>query len=94
MRARREGRPTAELLVLYVRERFLYRPLISGHGSQLVLEGGMLLAAFDEGRPTADIDLLATAVADEVETISPSYDRCSPSKSTTASSSLTERGPR
>ena len=30
----------------------------------------MLLAAFDERRPTADVDLLATAVANDVETIS------------------------
>lgn len=69
-RARREGRPTDELLVLYVLERFLYRLSISSHRSQLVLKGGMLLAAFDERRPTADVDLLATAVANDVETIS------------------------
>jgi hypothetical protein len=30
----------------------------------------MLLAAFDERRPTADVDLLATAIANDVETIS------------------------
>lgn len=69
-RARREGRPTDELLVLYILERFLYRLSVSGHRSRLVLKGGMLLAAFDERRPTADVDLLATAVANDVETIS------------------------
>ncbi len=69
-RARREGRPTDELLVLYVLERFLYRLSTSSHRSQLVLKGGMLLAAFDERRPTADVDLLATAIANDVETIS------------------------
>lgn len=68
-RARREGRPTDELLVLYVLERFLYRLSTSSHRSQLVLKGGMLLGAFDERRPTADVDLLATAVANDVETI-------------------------
>jgi hypothetical protein len=69
-RARREGRPTDEFLVLYILERFLYRLSISSHRSQLVLKGGMLLAAFDERRPTADVDLLATAIANDVETIS------------------------
>lgn len=69
-KARREGRPTDELLVLYVLERFLYRLSISDHRDRLVLKGGMLLAAFDERRPTADVDLLATAIANEVATIS------------------------
>lgn len=69
-KARREGRPTDELLILYLLERFLYRVSISAHRSQLVLKGGMLLAAFDERRPTADVDLLATAIANEVATIS------------------------
>ena len=58
-RARSEGRPTGELLVLYVLERFLYRLSVSEHRDRLVLKGGMLLAAFDERRPTGDVDLLA-----------------------------------
>jgi predicted nucleotidyltransferase component of viral defense system len=69
-RARRERRPTDELLVLYVLERFLYRLSVSDYRSRLVLKGGMLLAAFDERRPTADVDLLATAIANDVEVIS------------------------
>ncbi len=69
-KARREGRPTDELLVLYVLERFLFRLSISAHRRQLVLKGGMLLAAFDERRPTADVDLLAQAIANDVDTIS------------------------
>ena len=69
-RARREGRPTDELLVLYVLERFLYRLSISDYRSRLVLKGGMLLAAFDERRPTADVDLLAQAISNNVEVIS------------------------
>jgi predicted nucleotidyltransferase component of viral defense system len=68
-RARREGRPTGELLLLYVLERFLYRLSRSDHRSQLVLKGGMLLAAFDERRPTADIDLLARSAPNDVGTI-------------------------
>ena len=61
-KARREGRPTDELLLLYVLERFLYRLAMSQHRHRLVLKGGMLLAAFDERRPTADVDVLARAV--------------------------------
>lgn len=69
-RARREGRPTDELFVLYVHERFLYRLSISYHRDRLVLKGGMLLAAFDERRPTGDVDLLARSIANDVEAIS------------------------
>ncbi|WP_088320402.1 nucleotidyl transferase AbiEii/AbiGii toxin family protein [Kineosporia sp. R_H_3] len=59
-RARRQGRPTQELLVLYALERFLARLAASPHASAFVLKGGMLLAAFDARRPTVDADLLAT----------------------------------
>jgi len=69
-RARREGRPTDELLVLYVLERFLYRLSISEHRDRLVLKGGMLLAAFDERRPTGDVDLLARSIVNDVDSIS------------------------
>ena len=69
-RARDEGRPTDELFVLYVLERFLYRLSISDHRNRLVLKGGMLLAAFDDRRPTADVDFLALSIANEVEVIS------------------------
>lgn len=68
-RARREGRPTDELLVLYVLERFIYRVSVSAHRDRLVLKGGMLLAAFDERRPTADVDLLARQVSNDVEAV-------------------------
>jgi hypothetical protein len=51
-KARAEARGTDELLVLYVLERFLYRLSISEFRDQFVLKGGMLLAAFDERRPT------------------------------------------
>ena len=68
-RARAEGRPTDELLVLYVLERFLYRLSVSPHQDRLILKGGMLLAALNQRRPTRDVDLLATAVANDVDTI-------------------------
>ncbi len=59
-RARREGRPTQELLVLYALERFLARLAMSPHAGAFILKGGMLLAAFDARRATVDADLLAT----------------------------------
>lgn len=68
-RARREGRPTDELLVLYILERFLFRLSRSEHRGRLLLKGGMLLAAFDERRPTANVDLLARMVTNDVEVI-------------------------
>jgi predicted nucleotidyltransferase component of viral defense system len=68
-RARREGRPTDELIVLYVLERFLFRLGRSDHRDRLVLKGGMLLAVFEERRPTGDVDLLARSTANEVDTI-------------------------
>lgn len=56
--------------MLYVLERFLYRLSVSDHRDNFVLKGGMLLAVFDDRRPTADVDLLARAIANEVEPIS------------------------
>ncbi len=69
-RARRDGRPTDELLVLYVLERFLYRLSRSSLRDRLILKGGMLLAALDQRRPTGDVDLLARDVANDVGTVS------------------------
>jgi hypothetical protein len=42
--ARRRGRPTQEMLLTYVLERFLFRLSRSAYRDQLVLKGGMLLA--------------------------------------------------
>jgi hypothetical protein len=65
-RARREGRGTQELLVLYVVERWLARLAASPYAETFVLKGGMLLAAYDARRPTADADTLARGLrADE-----------------------------
>jgi hypothetical protein len=58
------------LLVLYVLERFLFRLSVSQHRSRMVLKGGMLLAAFDNRRPTADVDLLARSTHNGAEAIS------------------------
>lgn len=64
-RARREGRLTQELLVLYVLERFLARLAASDHTDAFVLKGGMLLAVMEARRPTTDADLLATHLAND-----------------------------
>ena len=68
-KARTEGRGTDELLVLYVLERFLYRLSISEHRDRFALKGGMLLAAFDERRPTRDVDLLGLAITNDTESV-------------------------
>jgi hypothetical protein len=57
-RAKRDGRSTDELLVFYVLERFLYRVTQSHYADQLVLKGGLLLAALGARRATRDADLL------------------------------------
>lgn len=68
-RARAEGRGTQELLTLYVAERWLARLSASPYRDQFVLKGGMLLAAFDARRPTADMDALARGFANDVATV-------------------------
>jgi hypothetical protein len=64
-RARRERRPTQELLTLYVLERWLARLAVSSYAAMFVLKGGMLLAALDARRPTADADLLARQLSND-----------------------------
>lgn len=68
-RARRERRGTQELLTLYVVERWLARLSASPYADQFVLKGGMLLAAFDARRPTADADALARNFANHEATV-------------------------
>ncbi len=60
--ARRSGRPTDELIQLYALECFLDRVGRSEFAKNLVLKGGVLLAALDARRPTRDIDLAAQAL--------------------------------
>jgi predicted nucleotidyltransferase component of viral defense system len=67
--ARRRGRPTQELLLTYVLERFLFRLSRSGYRDQLVLKGGMLIAVLGNRRATGDVDLLALAIDNDVATI-------------------------
>ena len=64
-RARRERRGTQELLTMYVLERFLARLAASPYATDFVLKGGLLLAALNARRPTADADLLATRLAND-----------------------------
>jgi hypothetical protein len=68
-RARREGRGTEELLTLYVVERRLARLSASRYAEQFVLKGGMLLAANDARRPTADVDALARHIPNDEDTV-------------------------
>ncbi len=56
-RARKDGRGTEELLVLYAHEGFLRRLSLSDHRHALVLKGGMLMAVLHARRPTRDADL-------------------------------------
>lgn len=65
--AKKAGRATAEYLRLYALEGFLARLAASPHARHLVLKGGVLLAAYDLRRPTADIDFAALAQSREVE---------------------------
>lgn len=68
-RARDDGRPTDELLVLYALEGFLARLSASPDCDDFVLKGGMLLAAFGTRRPTRDVDMQAQAIANDVDVI-------------------------
>ncbi|MEO7016080.1 MAG: nucleotidyl transferase AbiEii/AbiGii toxin family protein [Leifsonia sp.] len=64
--ARREGRDPAEYITLYALEGFLARLAISEHAGELVLKGGVLMAAFAARRPTRDIDFAATGFANDI----------------------------
>ena len=63
------GRTTAEYLRLYALEGFLLRLANSPHKNTFVLKGGVLLAAYELRRPTADIDLAAIQTPNEVESV-------------------------
>lgn len=67
--ARDLGRPTDELLTLYVMEGFIARAAESVYSEQLVLKGGMLISAFAERRPTRDIDLQALRIPNDTESL-------------------------
>lgn len=67
--ARRQDRDTQELLTLYALERLLARIAVSQHSQRLVLKGGMLLAAFDQRRPTRDLDVQARQLPNDIEVV-------------------------
>lgn len=64
-KARAEGRRTDELLQLAALEAFVDRLSRSARGDQLVLKGGVLLAAYDARRPTKDVDLAAGSLSNQ-----------------------------
>ena len=68
-KARRDGRPNAELQQLYVLEGFLARLAGSPYRERFVLKGGVLLAAFGTRRPTRDVDFQALHVASDTATV-------------------------
>ncbi len=68
-RARAERRGTQEFLTLYVVERWLARLSVSPHADKFVIKGGVLLAAYQARRPTADLDALARSVANDQEAV-------------------------
>jgi hypothetical protein len=57
-----ERRGTQQLLTLYVVERWLARLSASPHVDKFIVKGGILLAAYDARRPTADLDALARSI--------------------------------
>lgn len=66
-RAKRHGLNTQQQLELYVHERLLARIAASPYVDQLILKGGMLLAALDIRGVTRDADLAATAIDNDPE---------------------------
>lgn len=67
--ARATGSDVQELQTLYVLEAFLARIAASGYREDFVLKGGVLLAAFALRRPTKDIDLQATGLANDADDV-------------------------
>jgi hypothetical protein len=67
--AKNDGRSSAEYLRLYALEGFLARLVASAHADDLVLKGGVLLAAYALRRPTADLDFAAHNRSNEVEEV-------------------------
>ena len=54
---------------MFALEGLLARLAQTEHARRLVLKGGMLLAAFDQRRPTRDLDMHAEQLADDLDTI-------------------------
>ena len=67
--AKKSGRANDEYLRLYALEGFLLRLASSASSQDFILKGGVLLAAYQLRRPTADIDFAALKTPNDVETI-------------------------
>lgn len=67
--ARANGRLTDEYLRLYVLEGWMSRLAASPHTDQLVIKGGVLMAAYAIRRPTADVDVAARNLPGQVDHI-------------------------
>lgn len=67
--ARSTGGDVQELLTLYALEGLLARVAVSPYREDFVLKGGVLLAAFSLRRPTKDIDLQATRIANDTDDV-------------------------
>ncbi len=67
--ARRQKRPTDELLALYALEGYLDRLSRSPYKTDFVLKGGVLLAAYDIRRPTRDIDFHARGIGNDEKVV-------------------------
>lgn len=64
--AKHKERDVAEYFALYALEGFLSRLAASALSDQLILKGGLLMAAFSARRPTRDIDLSATGFPNDI----------------------------
>jgi hypothetical protein len=64
--AKKRSRNAAEYFTLYALEGLLTRLSVSDQAGNLVLKGGVLLAAFAVRRPTRDIDLAASGFPNDV----------------------------
>lgn len=67
--ARAGGQNVSELARLYTLEGVLARIAASAYADDFVLKGGVLLAAFALRRPTKDIDLEATRIANDTQDV-------------------------
>jgi hypothetical protein len=81
-KARAEGRPTDEFLQLHALECWLDRLATSRMARDVVLKGGVLLAAYDLRRPTRDIDLSTARMKNDAATLLSLPQACRPSRVT------------
>lgn len=68
-KAKTTGKTMQEMLIMYCLERTLYRLSISKYSNNFTLKGGVLLYALFDGayaRTTADVDLLAEKISNDV----------------------------